>query len=327
MVAAIALVALGGWAVLAARSDAPDPLFTRDHLVAGDAVVVTYRSAMTDEAYRFISLKGRGWVWSRTTPDSSGIDGTLISTGKQYLLQISDACFIALPHVDEPFMPGLTDAAKLQSSSYGHNPDGSYTYETPAASLISYAPTGATVSVTEELSQLEHADGYSVVTSGKTPWLWYGSYHIAPATAAERDQAVALLARATASKTASVQFRERLIWSNVTAVLLGPFDVYYPDDCPALPVQLRPASLGGQIGGARATPPDIPFKAGLAVDHGIVLPFPIFATRDQLFDAIQGTPFSPARAPTNGTVLIVPNDGATMAIQVTSCSSSAAFQC
>jgi hypothetical protein len=326
VVAVVALLAFAGWGVFASRSNAPDPLYSRDHLVDGDALVVTFKSDLTDEAYRFVSLKGKGWIWTRTTANATGIDGTLLFNGKQYMLEVSNACFVPLPSVEEPFIPGLTAVQKLGSARYGHNPDGSYTYETPAEPLISYAQPGATVSVTEQLSQLEHADSYALTTTGKTPWLGYGSYHLGRASNADRDAAAALLDRAKASKTADVQIRERMIWGNVGSLLQGPFDLLYADDCPATPVQLRPSILGGDIGGVRATAPDVLFKAGLTVDAGLAIPLPIFATRDELFDASEDQPFGPAQAQM-GTVLVIPNNGATMAIQVTACTSSAAFHC
>jgi hypothetical protein len=327
IIAAVVLAAVAGWAIFASRNQAPDPLYARDRLVNGDAVAVTFKADITDEAFEFIDLKDKGWVWKRTSPNPAGLDGTLIYNGKDYLLEVTDQCFIPLDGVDLPFLPGINSTPKIESvGDIDHNPDGSYSYRVPALQLISYAQPKATVNVTEHLTELEQRPGYDVVIDGDTPSIWYGSYRFATPTKAEQQEAAALIARAKPSTIATITIRERLIWANLTSILQGPFSIVYATDCPGNPIQLRPASQGGQSGGARATVPDFSFAGGLKVAEGILLPVPIAAPQEDLLGATVGEEYGQIAVPV-GSVFAIPNNGATMAISISSCRAGPAFPC
>jgi hypothetical protein len=327
LIAGLMLVVAGGWGAFASRSEAPDPVYARDKLVGGDAVMATFKADTTDETYEFTAIKGKGWVWTRTTPNAAGLAGTLLYNGKQHMVQVGEACFVPLEKVAAPFIPGVTTTAKLgQVADFAHNPDGSYTYEVAATELAPEAARNAKVSITEQLAELEQQPSYAVTISGKTPSLWYGSYRLSRATAAQRQAATALLDRARPSGIASIEIRERLVSLAIGSVVQGPFTIVHADDCPGTPVQLRPGSNGGQMGGARITVPDVTFAGGLRIEQAMLLPMPIYAPREDLFEAGRYGPFAPTAVPP-GSVLVVPNGGAMLAVQIASCSPGAVFRC
>jgi hypothetical protein len=72
--------------------------------------------------------------------------------------------------------------------------------------------------------------------------------------------------------------------------------------------------------------PDFKFTGGLNIADGILLPVPIAAPREDLLGATVGHDYGNIAVPV-GSVFAIPNNGATMAISISTCRAGPAFPC
>jgi hypothetical protein len=328
------LVGTVGWAAMQGRSQAPDPLHTRDRLVDSDAVVGEF-AATGQPGYRYTVIAGAGWTWERRLLDGTLAPDAIVHNGRQHLLRVTDGCFVALESVQPPLIPGLTISNRLKGlKGRKNNPDGSYSYEVgpePFAIVGSATTVSGNVSVREDLEPLERGAGFEAITSGGASGVAYGSYLVRRATSQERARAEAMIETARASEVAPVVTRERVVsggpgGSGGAGTL--QLTTLVARDCPERPVQLAAGSRGGQQTTARWDVPRLPIGvASPPVLRDVrVLGLPLFTSRSTLAQTAAATERTTV-ALKPGLVVAVDSGSTVVAIEVSSCTAKEWFAC
>lgn len=328
---AVVLALVTGWVVVQRRGPGADPDAARDRLVAQDNVVATFVTENV-EGYTFTRLHNGTWTWDRTFLDGTHAPGALLYNGRQYLLEIAGGCYIDLPQVRDPLIPGVTVARKLKGlAGVTHESATTVHYRVDPGSTAVNAIAGpaAIVDVAEDLSPLERNEGYRAVTSGSSGSVWYGSYVVRAATAAEADEAATRIREAAASPYASLRVQLRVVGTEVGGRVVGPYPIVVARDCPGSPGQVWPSAQGGQGGGLRVTPSPIRFTAATTpvVAGAKLLRSPLAVSSDALaVVAAEGT-FGDVPLSVGAVYVVSDGMGAMLAIEVLSCSGRPFFVC
>lgn len=265
--------------VLWPRSAAPDAVVARDRLAAGD-LVVTFRAAGV-EGYRFTRVHGLGWSWERISPSGHPYPDVILSDGVDYLLAIGEACYVPLPRVRLPLMPGVSVTPSLaRQPGLERVREGVYRYTTWSGETLPVRASEPEIRVTvvEDLREVGAAAVYTATTSSDSADLLPGTYTVASATAEDRVRLERLIAAAAPSDVARLGVREKVVGSSIGNILLGPYTMLVAGDCPDRPVLLRPAAEGGQVAGPRYSLPNMRLERGagaVVVKDAIPLPFSI----------------------------------------------------
>ncbi|MEO8538312.1 MAG: hypothetical protein ABI577_01135 [bacterium] len=326
-----AVVAIAGWLVFQPREDAPSLVTARDHLVASDAVVATF-SAGASEGYRFTSLRNGGWVWERTNgSDGSPLPDAILFTGQMYLLRISEACFIRLPTVKPPLIPGITVSRKLVNQPGLHDTAGTlFAYTIEATDFARNAAVPVSMRVTENLAGLAKS-GTLLATTGEPPGLvWPGDYSLSRATPSQRQAAADLLASAKPSDYAEMVIRERIVGTTIlNNAILGPFRIVIPEACPDHPTMLSMGVEGGQVEGLRSSPSPLRFLDGdpARIDDAVETLVKFRAPVDAFNAVAEAGGFGTVPVTSASVIVARIAGGGFLGLQIDSCSSRPWFRC
>jgi hypothetical protein len=333
----VVLVLLGGgaWAYTKLDERTFDAVYKRDRLARDNALAITYQPEGAYEGFRFTVLKDRRWVWERTYPPKAPEgqpEDTLLSTGREVLLQMGPGCHAALEGVAAPFIPGVTVALRLKDLELRHMlPGDVYEYEAEpgAAASPPVSGPGNLVTVREDLSEIARGV-YRVTTTGQTPAMTYGLYTIAKASRAEERAARTRLDAAKASTVARLEVRVKVLGEIVESVT-GPYPILVAGDCPERTAQLYQGARGGQRLGPRSRPADLQFvvgKPGLVPGARVLRGTLQTTTPYQvILRAAADLPRSEV-AVRKGQLLVVDGrNGIPLAVQVDSCSGTDFFPC
>lgn len=288
LVAGALLVGAALGAVFWPRSAAPDPVVARDRLVAGD-VVVTFRAGGV-EGYRFTRINGLGWSWERIWPSGHTQPDIIVSDGVDYLLAIAEGCYVPLPRVRSPLIPGISVSPELnRQPGLDRLGDGMYRYVTRSGNTLPALASGGDILVTvvEDLREVGAASTFTATTTSDSADLLPGTYTYEVATAEDRARLERVIAAARPSDVARLGVREKVVGSSIGNVLQGPYTMLVASDCPDRPVLLRPAAEGGQTAGPRYSLPNMRLARGdvVVVKDAIALPFSIRHIDYTLFQA------------------------------------------
>ena len=313
----VAVAGFAGWLAFWPRQEHPDLVRARDALVASDALSVEFDPGGVG-GYRFVWLKGRGWVWERTDGSGEPYPDALVYNGQEHLLRIAAGCYVPMYDVRMPVVPGLTVAPRLARHPGVSDEGESYSYTAAASFAVrpDYRHGLADLEITEDLSLLR-AQGVVRATTGSQPgYIWRGDYTIARASAAEIDRARAVLDEAVASDYAEVIVRQQLFGNVLWGGVSPPFSVVVAEACPDRPTQLGGAAWGGQAEGLRAIP--VPYELTYGNE-------PVFRNAT----VMGGPPGSPGDVSVKTTEIIVLRSGPASGIrlQVVSCTSRPWFRC
>jgi hypothetical protein len=328
--AGVVALAVTAWFIFQPRSSAPDLLVARDRMVAGPGVVATF-SPGGAEGYRFTVVRGEGWVWERTSgSDGSPLPDAIVYNGSQYLLRVQAGCYIALPAVQPPLVPGLTASKQLtRQPGLDEQASGLYAYDLDG-SPFSRNTEPASVRVTEDLRPLR--DGQPVVASTGDPpgAVWQGTYNLRPATGEETNSAREAIRQAKASDFAQLVIRERAIGSAVLFnATIGPYRIVIPEGCPDAPTLLASGANGGQLEGLRSAPSPISFARGVPalIANARETTLKVRAPEES-FDAVVALGnFGSVPVTTSNMVVAASLGGGYIAVEIQSCTSRPWFQC
>lgn len=331
IIAACAAVAVTGWLLVQPHSAAPDLVVARDKLVAGEAVVATF-SPGGAEGFRFTSIRDRGWVWERTSgPDGNVLPDAIIFNGSRYLLRIAEACFIQLPALRPPLVPGLTLSQRLVNQrGLEVQSNGRYAYDVETVDFRRADATATSMRVTEDLSSLSSSGGIAATTGGPPGPVWTGQYTLNRASATERATAEDLISGAVPSDYAELVVRQRVVGTTIlSSAILGPYRIVIPQACPNAPTQLFRGIEGGQSEGLRSSPSPLRFSGGApmlvdgAQETALRLRAPV-ESFNALADAGQ---FSVVPVTSANVIVAGITGGGFLAFQIDSCTSRAWFSC
>lgn len=331
LVVGAAVVAVGVYIAVQVSDGPSDPPFTRDRLVDGNSLVVTFRPDGLIEGYKYTLLDDGEWLWERTTPDGLAGDA-FVYNGKDYLLRLAPGCYAKLDSVTPPLIPGVTTTPRLKGLKGRRNmPDGTYQYDVEVGEWgWNPAQTHSHIVVDEDLAHLKDPDeSYEATTTGPPAATYYGHYVIEKAPRADRDNARAVISAAKASPTAQFTVRMRTIASQIGDPVTGPYTVLVAQGCPDAPGQLYPASAGGQRSGARVSA----FVAGLRVGppavvtdaHAVI--GSIFGPREEILAVAQNTPAADVPVKVGQLLTITTESRIPVAVQITACEGTAFFRC
>lgn len=328
---AVAAMAVLAWLALQPRSSAPDLVVARDRLVASDALVATF-SPGGAEGYRFTSIKGEGWVWERTSgSDGSPRDDAIVFNGAQYLLRITGQCYIQLPAVKPPLVPGLTISTRLvKQPGLNSQPGSVYSYTVDSTSFARSSAIPVAMRITEDLSGLK-SGGEMLASTGAEPGpVWPGNYILMQATLAERSAALDTIRAATASDYATLVIRERIVGTTIlNNAILGPYRIVIPEACPDHPTLLSAGVEGGQAEGLRSAPSPLRFVAGpparidRAAETKLFFRAPVEAFNAAAAEAVLGA----VPVTSTSTIIARINGGGFLAVQIDSCDGRRWFIC
>lgn len=331
VIASGAALVVAGWLLFQPRSTTPDLVIARDRLVASEAVVATF-SPGGAEGYRFTSIRGRGWVWERTSgPDGKTLQDAIIFNGSQYLLRITDGCFIQLPTVRPPLVPGLTVSQRLVNQrGLDDQSNGHYGYDVETAEFGRAGAIPVSMRVTEDLSSLASGGAMLAFTGDPPGPVWPGSYQLVAATENERAIAEQLIATAVPSDYAELVFRQRVVGTTILSnVIFGPYRIVIPEACPNAPTQLSTGIEGGQSEGLRSSPSPLRFVAGtpVRIDRAQETLLKLRAPVESFNDLALAGQFSSVPVSSTRTIVARINGGGFLALQIESCSSRPWFEC
>ncbi len=327
----LAALAIAGWLVFQPRSTAPDLVVARDKLVAGDAVVAEFSPGHT-EGYRFTVTKDLGWVWERTSGTTGEpLADAVVFVGNRYLLRITEACFIQLPAVKPPLVPGLTVAQKLVNQRGVHDTGGTlYAYDIEASAFARSGATLAAIRVTEDLAPLRQ-DGPMRASTGEPPGvIWPGDYAVRRATSAEESDARAVLRAAVPSDYGEIVIRERIVGTTIlNNAILGPYRIVIPEACPDHPTLLSANVEGGQSEGLWSSPSPLRFAAGTPalIDRAAETQLKFRAPVEAFNAAAQDIQLGSVPVTSTSAIIARINAGGLLAIQIDSCTSRPWFVC
>ncbi len=331
LVALGVVVIVSGWVLFQPRSNAPDLVVARDRLVASDAVVALF-SPGGAEGYRFTSIPDRGWVWERTSgPEGKALPDAIIFNGRQYLLRIAEGCFIQLPPVRLPLVPGVTLSQKLVNQrGLEDQGGGRYAYDIESAEFGRMGTVPASMRVSEDLSSLS-SGGAMLASTGEPPGpIWPGHYRMNRASTTERAVAEQLIATAFPSDYAEIVIRERVVGTTILSnAIFGPYRIVVPEACPNAPTRLANGIEGGQSEGLRSSPSPLRFAPGTtaridgAQETALKLRAPV-----ELFNALAEIgQFGTVPATSTSTIVAAINGGGFLAFQIDACTSRPWFSC
>jgi hypothetical protein len=322
---------MGGWLLFQPRNSAPDLVVARDRLMASDALVATFRSGGA-EGYRFTSLKDLGWVWDRTSGGSGEpLADAILYAGGRYLLRITDGCFIQIPTVKPPLVPGLTVSQKLVNQPGLHGTAGSlFAYNVDATAFARANATLISLQVTENLAPLR-SGGALFATTGEPPGpVWPGDYSVRRASAAEQRTAQDVLKSATPSDYAELVIEERIVGTTIlNNSTLGPYRIVIPEACPDHATLLSAGIQGGQAEGLRSSPSPLRFLPGspMLIDQAFETGLKFRAPVDAFNAAAAGGSFGTVPVTSTNTIISRITGGGFLGLQIDSCSSKPWFSC
>ncbi len=326
----IAAVAVVAWLAFQPRSSAPDLVVARDRLVASEAIVATFTPGGA-EGYRFTTVKGEGWVWERTSgSDGSPLPDAIIYNGQRYLMRVAEGCFIQLPNVKPPLVPGVTVSRTLVSQPGLDAQKGAvYSYSIDSTAFARTGAVPVSMRVTEDLSRL--ATGQMLASTGEPPGLvWPGNYTVTRASASQRDAARELIRSAEGSDFATLVIRERVVGTTIlNNAILGPFRIVIPGSCPDHPTLLSAGVEGGQTEGLRSTPSPLRFAPGApalvdrAAETRLLFRAPVDAFNAAAAEAVLGT----VPVTSTSTIIARITGGGFLAVQIDACDGRPWFVC
>lgn len=331
LILGVALATFAGWVAFWPRADHPDLVRARDSIVASEAVVVRFDPGGVG-GYRFISLKNEGWLWERTDADGEPYPDALVFNGREHLLRVADACYIAIRDVRPPFIPGVTFTPRLARQPGLDSQAGEkYVYAVAPgfAARPDYPSSLPDLEITEDLSSLR-ADGTIRASTGLSPgFIWRGDYSIARAGEADVGRARSAIRSARASDYAEIILRERVFGNIIGNVISEPSAVIVAEACPDRPARLWPGSRGGQAEGLRATPAPFDLTSGDApvVRNAATTTASIRGPVEYLLRAFDRASFGDVPITTTDTILVNVGVANGVALEVISCTSRPWFRC
>jgi hypothetical protein len=327
----IVIAGFAAWLLFVLRDGTPDLVRERDRLVGSDAVVAVFDPNGV-AGYRFISIRGVGWLWERTAASGEPYPDAIVFNGDQHLLRIAEGCYVAPPDIRPPLIPGLTTSEKLaRQRGLKERAGGTYVYSVAAGFAAS--PDGPrhlpAVEVTENLASL-HGEHTIHASTGTFPdYIWRGDYTIRRASPEEAARARATITGAHASDYAEMIVRQRVVGTIIGSILLEPSAIVIAQECPQTPAHLWSASSGGQVEGLRSTPALFSLSLGdrPAFANAVATTVSIRAPVEFLNEVFEAASYGDVPVKTASTVIINRGRAGGLALFVLSCRSRAWFRC
>ncbi|HEX6031353.1 MAG TPA: hypothetical protein VFY90_07965 [Tepidiformaceae bacterium] len=327
----IVVAGFAAWLLFALRDGTPDLVRERDRLVASDAVVAVFDPSGV-AGYRFVSIRGVGWLWERTTASGEPYPDAIVYNGTQHFLRIAEGCYVAPTGIRPPLIPGLTTSQRLARQGGLIKRDGG-TYVYSVLAEFAASPDGPQdlprLDVTEDLTSLHGEHTIHASTGAFPDYIWRGDYTIRRASPEEAARAKETIEAAHASDYAEMVVRQRVVGTIVGSVLQEPSSIVIAEECPESPANLWSAAGGGQVEGLRSTRTVFSISTGdqPAFVNAVATTLSIRAPVQFLNEVFEAASYGDVPVRTASTVIINRGRAGGLALFVLSSTSRPWFRC
>lgn len=225
---------VGGWWFSRSPQDTKSPVEVRNEIARSDAITVIFQrsgnAAGSPATITFI--RGKGWIWDQP-PGTTTPGATVISRQSETIAAASAGCYIAIPQLAPPVVPGVTVTNDLNAVAGLENDQDVYRYSLPEG-----GDEPGRVSVSEDLSTTVVGESYTATIRfdsdqpGAPAAANPGVYIVRKATAQDRERALQLFDEAHASPVATFTIEQRPVVPGQQPQY-GNMQLVSPRDCPA----------------------------------------------------------------------------------------------